>query len=154
MILFYFCFLRPYLRHLETPRLGVESKLQLPTTATATQDPSHAFNLHHSSQQHWTLDLLSEARDWNCILLDTRWVRFHQATMGTPMLFFFLIDRIYHLSMELSLWKDFSINSSFLIDIKLFIRFISSWVSFGNLYLSRNLHISWRWYNLLIYNCL
>ena len=32
-----------YLRHMEIPRLGVESELQLPTkaTATATQDPRH-----------------------------------------------------------------------------------------------------------------
>ena len=39
---FCFCvFLELYLRHMEVPRVGVESKLQLPayTTATATQDP-------------------------------------------------------------------------------------------------------------------
>ena len=35
---------------MEVPRLGVESELQLPayTTATATPDPSHVCNLHHS----------------------------------------------------------------------------------------------------------
>ena len=37
-----FLFLGPHLRHMEVPRLGVQSELQLPayTTATATQDPS------------------------------------------------------------------------------------------------------------------
>ena len=30
---------------------------------TAMPDPSCVCNLHHSSQQHWTLNLLSEARD-------------------------------------------------------------------------------------------
>ena len=35
-------FLGPHLRHMEVPRLGAESELQLPayTTATATRDPS------------------------------------------------------------------------------------------------------------------
>ena len=38
---------------MEVPRLGVESELQMLayTTAPATQDPSHAFHLHNSSQQ-------------------------------------------------------------------------------------------------------
>ena len=33
-------------------------------TATPTQDPIHVCNLHHSSQQRWILNPLSEARDW------------------------------------------------------------------------------------------
>ena len=50
---------------MEVPRLGVESELQLLacTTAAATQDPSQVCNLHHSSQQHQILNLLSEAWD-------------------------------------------------------------------------------------------
>ena len=34
---------------MKVSRLGVESELQLsaPTTATAMQDPSHVYNLHH-----------------------------------------------------------------------------------------------------------
>jgi len=34
---------------MEIPRLGVQLELQLPayTTATATQDPSHVWDLHH-----------------------------------------------------------------------------------------------------------
>jgi len=51
---FFFVFL-PYLgpipQHMEIPRLGVESELQVPahTTATATRDPSLVCDLHHSS---------------------------------------------------------------------------------------------------------
>ena len=63
--LFVFCFLGPHLRHMEVPRLGVESKLQLLAyiRATATQDLSCICDPHHSSQQCQILDPLSEARD-------------------------------------------------------------------------------------------
>ena len=52
-----FCFIGPHLWHMEVPRLGVESELQLLayTTATATPDLSHLCNLHCSLQQHWSL---------------------------------------------------------------------------------------------------
>ena len=40
-ILLYFVFLGPHLRHMEVPRLGVESELQLLATATAMPDQSH-----------------------------------------------------------------------------------------------------------------
>ena len=53
----------PHLRHMEVPRLGVEWELPLPATATATPDPSHIWDLHHSSRQHWILNPLSKARD-------------------------------------------------------------------------------------------
>ena len=50
---------------MEVPRLGAKLELQLPAfaTATAMPDPSHAYNLHHSSWQHRILNLLSGARD-------------------------------------------------------------------------------------------
>ena len=50
---------------MEVPRLGVEPELQLPayTTATATQDLSHIYNLPHRSWQRQILNPLSEARD-------------------------------------------------------------------------------------------
>ena len=40
LALFFFCFLGPQVQHMEVPRLGVESELQLlvHTTAVATQD--------------------------------------------------------------------------------------------------------------------
>ena len=61
---------------MEVPRLGVELELQRPayTTATATQDLNHVCDLHHSSQQHWILSSLIEARDGTCVLMDTSWV--------------------------------------------------------------------------------
>ena len=62
---FFFCFLGLHLWHMEVPRLGVHLELQLLayTTATATLDPSHVYNLHHSSWQRQILNPLSEARD-------------------------------------------------------------------------------------------
>ena len=70
---------------MELPRLGVELEPQLPAyvTATATQDPSWVYNLHHSSRQRWILNLLSEARDRTLILMDTGWICYYWATMGT-----------------------------------------------------------------------
>ena len=67
----FIAFLRWHPRHMEVPRLKVKSELQLPayTTATATQDPSHIFNL-----QHQILNPLSEARDQALILMDTSWI--------------------------------------------------------------------------------
>ena len=50
---------------MEVPRLGVESKLQLPayTTATATPNPSCICHLCCSSRQRRFLNPLSEAKD-------------------------------------------------------------------------------------------
>ena len=81
------CFLGPYMRHMEVPRLWVESELQLPAyaAATATQDPSCVCNLHHSSWQHRIRDPMSEARDRNHTLMETSWVCFCCATTGTPV---------------------------------------------------------------------
>ena len=55
----------PYLEHMEVPRLGVESELQL-----QAYDP------------------LSRARDWTLVLMDTSQVCYHRATMGTPLMSF------------------------------------------------------------------
>ena len=57
--------LEPYLGHMEVPRLGVTSELQLPTyaTATETRNRSQVCNLHHSSQQHQIFNPLCKARD-------------------------------------------------------------------------------------------
>ena len=53
--------------------LGVEWELHLQaySTATAMQDLSCVYDLHHSSRQCWILNPLSEARDWTCVLMDT-----------------------------------------------------------------------------------
>ena len=66
LFFFFFHFLGPHLWHIEVPKLGIEAKLQLlaySTTATDTQDPSHIWNLHNSSQQCQILNPLSDARD-------------------------------------------------------------------------------------------
>ena len=83
---FFFLFVGPYLRHMEVPKPEVKSVLQLPayTTATATQDPSLVYYLHHSLQQRQIPDPLSEARDQTCILMDISQVHYHWATIGTP----------------------------------------------------------------------
>ena len=67
------------MRHMEVPRLGVKSELQLPayTTATATRDPSRICNLHHNSWQHQIFNPLSEARDQTRVLMATSWVCYH-----------------------------------------------------------------------------
>ena len=64
-ILFYCLFLGLHLQHMDVPRLGVESELQrlAYTTATATQNPSHICDLHHSSWQRWILNPPSKAKD-------------------------------------------------------------------------------------------
>ena len=61
---FFFCFpLRPW--HMEVPRLGFKSELQLQANAkaTATPDPSCTCYLLCSLLQRWILNPLSEARD-------------------------------------------------------------------------------------------
>ena len=61
----YLVFLGPHPWHIEVPRLGIESELQLPAyaTTTATWDLSHVCNLHHSSEQCQVLNPLRKARD-------------------------------------------------------------------------------------------
>ena len=82
---FFVFFLGLHPRHVEVPRLEVESELQLPayTTATAMPDPSHICYLHRSSWQCQILNPSSGARDQTyvlmdrtCVLMDARQVRF------------------------------------------------------------------------------
>ena len=65
---------------------GVELELQLPAyaTATATQDRSRVYDPHHSSWQHWILNLLSEARDRTSNPMVPSQIHLHWATTGTP----------------------------------------------------------------------
>ena len=64
---------------MEVPRLGVELELQLPgyTTATAMRDWSQVCDLHHTLQQSWILNPLSEFRDQTRMLLDTSQACYH-----------------------------------------------------------------------------
>ena len=82
---FFFCLYRASPQHMEVPRLGVESELQLPayTAATATPNPSHVYSLHHSSRQRRIPHPLSEAKDRTCVLMDPSQIFFRCATMGT-----------------------------------------------------------------------
>ena len=69
---FFLVFLQLHPWHMEVPRLGVLSELQLPayTMATVTPDLSQVCDLHHSSWQGQFPDPLSEARDRIHILMD------------------------------------------------------------------------------------
>ena len=49
------------------------------------QDLSHVCDLYHSSRQHWILHPVSKARDQTCHLMVPSRIRFHCATMGTPL---------------------------------------------------------------------
>ena len=73
LFLSFFAFLGLHLWYMEISRLEVESELRLLayTTATAIQDPSCVCDLHHSSQQYWTLNPLSETKEHTHILIDT-----------------------------------------------------------------------------------
>ena len=58
LFFFFFCFLQQYMQHMEVPRLGVESELQLltHTTATAIQHLIPICDPHHSLQQPLSLN--------------------------------------------------------------------------------------------------
>ena len=64
--------------HMEVPRLGGKSELQLLAYATATAVPDliRACNLQHSSWQRRILNPLSEARDQTRILVVTSQVHY------------------------------------------------------------------------------
>ena len=101
--LFYFCILGPQVWHMKISRLRVKLELQLPvyTTATAMQDLSCVFDLYHSSQQHWILNPLSEARDWTCVLMDISWHLQPSDPKWTPVFdflkkFFIVVDLQYY----------------------------------------------------------
>ena len=87
---FFFFFIGLHLWHKEVPKIGVPSELQLPpyTTAPATRDPSRGCDRHHSSWQRRIPDPLRKARDRTRILMDTSWICFHCAMMGTPRMYF------------------------------------------------------------------
>ena len=88
---FFLCFLGPHLLHMEVPRLGVQSELQLLayTTAIATWDPSLVCDLYHSSWLRQILNPLRETRDSTCILMDTSWVVTTAPQQELPKAFFF-----------------------------------------------------------------
>ena len=82
--------------HMEMPRLGSKSELQLLvyTTATAMPDPNCICDLHHSSKQHWILNPLSDARDRNHVLTDISQVLKPLSHDGNSRKYFQLQDKI------------------------------------------------------------
>ena len=75
----------PHLRHVEVPRLRVESELNLLAyTATATQiwTTPAAYNTAYSSAT--VCNPLNETRGRTHILRDTSWVHYHRSVTGTP----------------------------------------------------------------------
>ena len=100
------CLLGPHLQHMEAPRLGVKSELQLPasTTATVMPDLSHLCDLHHSSQQHRLLNPLSGARGGTHNFMDTGQVLYHWATIGTPKYWFSKTASPYDIPIDLQIW--------------------------------------------------
>ena len=95
LFILFFGFLGLCPQHVEVPRLGVESELQLLayTTAKAMWDPSCVCNLYHSSRQCQIPDPLSEARDQTHNLMDTSQIRFHCTTMGTSKMMFLIKEK-------------------------------------------------------------
>ena len=79
------CFLGLHLQHMEVPRLGVKLEPHLPAciTASAMQDPSHIWDLYHSSWQCWILNPLSHDRDLTGILMGTGQFCYCCTTTGT-----------------------------------------------------------------------
>ena len=82
---FFFFFLGPHLQHMEIPKLGVESELQVLayTTVTAMWDLRSICSLYHSSQQYWISNPLYKAWDQTHSLIDTSQIHFCCATRGT-----------------------------------------------------------------------
>ena len=82
---------------MEVPRLGVESKLQLPVTITATatamSHPSYVCSLHHSSWQRQILNPPIEARVRTLNLMVTSQIHFLCATPATPEYFLPLFQK-------------------------------------------------------------
>ena len=76
---FLFVFLGLHSWHMEVPRLGVESEVQLLAynVATAIPDPSLVCDLHHSSQQCQILNPLSRVRGQTLVVMDNSQVPYH-----------------------------------------------------------------------------
>ena len=83
---FFLVFLGLHPRHMEVPRLGVKSELQLPAynTATATPDPTRVCNLHHSSRQRRVLKPLSKDRNLTCVRMDASQICYAEPRWELP----------------------------------------------------------------------
>ena len=93
LLLFSFCFFRA--APMAHPRLGVESELPLPGNATAHSKARSKSRLPPTPQftAHWILNLPREARNRTHTLVDTSRILFCCATMGTPGMCMFRVNR-------------------------------------------------------------
>ena len=89
---------------MEVPGLGVELELQLQVyaTATATPDLSCICDLHHSSQQQWILNPLSEARGQTRVLMDASRAGSLTAEPQQELLYLFLFFFLFFFFVFLS----------------------------------------------------
>ena len=124
-------------RHMEVPRLGVQSELQLPAYATATTRPdlSHVCDLHHScgnarSLTHWVgpgfepesswirVEFISAEPQWGFLDVEFFTLGFHCALLSDPkscdwpsLSFSFLIGKVRKLDtasgFQISSWESF-----------------------------------------------
>ena len=96
-IFFFFVFLGLHLQHMEVPRLGVELELLPPSYArvTATQDPSHVCNPHHSSWPCQILNPLNEASERTRFLMDTNWFVIAEPQWECQSWDFIFVCRVY-----------------------------------------------------------
>ena len=116
---FFFCLLSfvfsgQHPRHMEVPRLGVRSELQLQVqlqayaTAAAMPDLSLICDLHHSSRQRRILNPLNKARDRTRNFMVPSQIHFCCGTMGTPpVLIHFYFCSVYYV---LNLDKDIPVR--------------------------------------------
>ena len=81
MCFFCFCFFfQLHLWHMEVPRLGVESELQLPTYTTATAMPDRALTVNYmaalgnaGSLTHWARPGIKPATSWILVGFIRHW---------------------------------------------------------------------------------
>jgi len=108
IIPFFFSLLGLYLQHMEVPRLGVQSELQLPayTTATATPEQSPVCDLDHSSRQLQILKPMSEIRAQTQDLMDTIQVRCCWTSTGTPKMGHSWYETVFNMLR----WKKHDVN--------------------------------------------
>ena len=112
-----FCCLGPHLWHREVPRLGVESKLQLPAYTTPQQCQIRTKpHLGPTPQLTATPDSqpTEQGQGSNRVLMDTSWVCYRWAATGTPMTVFLTNTHTYNLSLSLTsmtgVWQTFRIG--------------------------------------------
>ena len=95
LFFFFLLFWAPPPAHGSSQGRGQIRTMQAYATATATWDPRHVCNVHHSSWQCRVLDAVSKVRDGTHILVDTNHIHFHSTTMETPD--FTIIGVCFHL---------------------------------------------------------